>query len=387
MKPDPFEWNDWKPGSLELLLYFNTHRMEHGNSTLFNHLIETKFLLQSWGASEDVYHAGLFHSIYDTEYYKGFSWSDKEKDRLHNDLVRIIGPRSERLVRLFGTIDRQKFEDDCINGTPTSIKDQVSGKDIPITSQDVSDLCNIMVANLIDQIKSMPDHYTFGSSGIVGDTNLVKEMLKLKPHLHFQANDDLSKFLIRRIPYSPEEGFESPIVYKNFWSNKVLDKLNEKIRAYGNNEIPVKVQYNQWAHGVIEDSGPVLIYSLNDDKELVENIKKELDVIYDTSTLEGFDCSLHIFYRGSYIPWHDDHRTFVCNTYLNDARWDWNWGGALLYQDKNGKTCFEFPKYNKMFVQSGQFNIKNNMHHGTSILSPASIPKITLQIFAKSKGD
>ena len=346
MKPDPF----WKPGSLELLLYFNTHRMEHGNSTLFNHLIETKFLLQSWGASEDVYHAGLFHSIYDTEYYKGFSWSDKEKDRLHNDLVRIIGPRSERLVRLFGTI------------------------------------CNIMVANLIDQIKSMPDHYTFGSSGIVGDTNLVKEMLKLKPHLHFQANDDLSKFLIRRIPYSPEEGFESPIVYKNFWSNKVLDKLNEKIRAYGN-EIPVKVQYNQWAHGVIEDSGPVLIYSLNDDKELVENIKKELDVIYDTSTLEGFDCSLHIFYRGSYIPWHDDHRTFVCNTYLNDARWDWNWGGALLYQDKNGKTCFEFPKYNKMFVQSGQFNIKNNMHHGTSILSPASIPKITLQIFAKSKGD
>jgi len=362
--------------------------MEHNDSTLFNHLIETKFLLQSWGASEDVYHAGLFHAVYDTEYYKGFSWSDKEKDRLHNDLVRIIGPGAERLVRLFGTIDRQKFEDDCINGTPTSIKDQVSGEDIPITSQDVSDLCNIMVANLIEQIKSMPDHYTFGSSGIVGDTNLVKEMLKLKPHLLFQANDDLSKFLIRRIPYSPEEGFESPIVYKNFWSNKVLDKLNEKIRAYGNNEIPVKVQYNQWASGVIEDSGPVLIYSLNDDKELVENIKKELDVIYDTSTLGVFECSLHIFYKGSYIPFHDDHhRIFICNTYLNDVRWNWNWGGALLYQDKNGKTCFEFPEYNKMFVQSGEFNIKNNMHHGTSILSPSSVPKITLQIFAKLKGD
>jgi len=373
----------WGDSSVELLLSFNTHNVEHSGSTLFNHLVGTRDLLHSWGAPDDVYNAGLFHSLYDTEYYKLKSFLEKEEDQLYRDIIRTIGPAAERLVRLFGTLNRPEFEDACLNGTPTSIKDSVSGEHIQITPQDVSDLCNVLVANLVEQIKRMPDYFTFGLSGVGGDINLSKELLKLQPHLLPPACDAISKYLIRRIPYSPVEGFESPLIYKNFWSNKVLDKLNEKLIAYRNNEIPVKVQYNQWDYKVIEDSGPVLLYSLSDDKELVSDIKRELDVIYDTSTLESFECFLQLFLRGSYIPWHDDsNHTFTCNTYLNGEKWDWNWGGALLYQDKNGKTYCEFPENNKMFVQSGEFNKKNNMHHGTSILSPSSIPKITLQIFA-----
>ena len=183
--------------------------------------------------------------------------------------------------------------------------------------------------------------------------------------------------------------FESPIVYKHFWSPKVLDNLNEKIdtwrsgKSMGGN-LNVQLQYNKWPPRLWGDSGPILLINLDSDKELIEEVKNELNVIYDTSILTRFNCIMHICLKGSYIAWHDDGgHSFVCNTYLNQEVWPWNWGGASIYKDKYGKLTAEFPEYNKMMVQCGHFNREHKMEHATTILSSSSIPRVSFQIFAR----
>ena len=42
----------------------------HGSDTLLHHLIGTHDLLKQWGAEEYVQDAGLYHSVYGTEYFQ-----------------------------------------------------------------------------------------------------------------------------------------------------------------------------------------------------------------------------------------------------------------------------------------------------------------------------
>ncbi len=175
--------------------------------------------------------------------------------------------------------------------------------------------------------------------------------------------------------------FECPLIYKDFWSSKVLHDLNEKIEKHFAGFLPAVPQYAKWPETSILDSGPILIIQIPDDEKIITDIKSELSTIYDIPNL-NFYCGIHIFLSGSYIPWHDDEiYKFVTTTYLNQEPWDWNWGGALLYENKNKEIMAEFPEYNKMIVQSGGFNVDNNMSHTTTITSSLAAPRVTLQTF------
>ena len=67
----------------------------HGSDTLLHHLIGTHDLLKQWGAEEYVQDAGLYHSVYGTEYFQ-------PNLNVTRDQVReIIGTEAERLVDLF----------------------------------------------------------------------------------------------------------------------------------------------------------------------------------------------------------------------------------------------------------------------------------------------
>ena len=167
-------------------------------------------------------------------------------------------------------------------------------------------------------------------------------------------------------------------IYKEFWSQEILDILDGKINDFYKNKLSLNVQYTKWNYNVVLDSNAILINDLSNDNEFIQVIKKELDKIYDTSKLRYFECGLHFLFKGSYIPWHDDGGcTFSCTTYLNKEEWNWNWGGALMYQrDEMGAVDAIFPEYNKMVA--GYDGVK----HSTSILSPLSKPRVSLQIFS-----
>ena len=185
----------------------------------------------------------------------------------------------------------------------------------------------------------------------------------------------------KKIKTDKDGTFESPVIYNDFWSPKVLDMLQEIIKRQFRGEIPAVIQYSIWPEDLWKDSGPILIIDLNNEKEIIESIKSELNVIYDTSNLNYWYCGIHIFLKGAYIPTHDDkEHDFATTTYLNIDGWNADWGGALLTMNKRGKMGVLFPEYNKMVVQSGPYNKGKDMWHTTTITSQSAPPRISMQI-------
>ena len=80
---------------IDFLKQLGCNECMHGTDTLLHHLIGTRTLLREWGAKEYVQDAGLYHSVYGTEYFQ-------PNLNVSRDQVRkIIGTEAERLVDLF----------------------------------------------------------------------------------------------------------------------------------------------------------------------------------------------------------------------------------------------------------------------------------------------
>lgn len=178
-----------------------------------------------------------------------------------------------------------------------------------------------------------------------------------------------------------EGGFESPAVYKDFFSTKLLDQVTSKIPDPPND--PKKMKPLGQDGEEVEMLGGFI--SLNDDKEICEKIWNEVNSVYDNSVINWYDCGIQIFGGNTYLPWHDDGAySFTMTTYLNQGVWDWNWGGALLCLQKDGEIRAEFPEYNKTVFISGTYSKNNKMAHGISYLHPSSNLRISLQLFGST---
>jgi len=178
-------------------------------------------------------------------------------------------------------------------------------------------------------------------------------------------------------------------VYRNFWSEDVLQAISVKITDWSNNKLSMEKAPDQpTEHSDVCASGTILVHDLSGDVELVKILKHELMPVCDTSTLNWIKVQILIYMPGSYMPWHNDGPyCFVSSTYLNYEAWDWNWGGALLVsqqlKENEPQTFYaEFPEYNKMVTYKGK---DGNLFHGTSRMSEDSIPRISLQVFAHTQ--
>jgi len=90
---------------LEALNHFGADTIDHSTRTLSAHLIGTHNLLKSWNAPQGTYLAGLFHSIYGTQYFKNQAVQLHERTKVQ----KIIGQDAELLVYLFCVTDRREF--------------------------------------------------------------------------------------------------------------------------------------------------------------------------------------------------------------------------------------------------------------------------------------
>ena len=71
---------------IEYLKSIGCDKLPHSNRTLLEHLIGTTQLLKNLGRSEIEQKAGLFHSIYGTEYYR-----DSEKLKIkREEIINLI---------------------------------------------------------------------------------------------------------------------------------------------------------------------------------------------------------------------------------------------------------------------------------------------------------
>ncbi|KAL9182875.1 hypothetical protein ACHAXT_004154 [Thalassiosira profunda] len=81
--------------------------LEHTGSEAFDaHLRGVQAILRYWGSPDYLYNAGLFHSIYGTEGFQGFSLPLDERDAIRG----LIGERSEKICWIFCMVDRYNVD-------------------------------------------------------------------------------------------------------------------------------------------------------------------------------------------------------------------------------------------------------------------------------------
>ena len=108
-----------------------TENTYHTGNTLFSHLYGTFSVLKNFNCSESVCLAGLYHSIYGTEFFNSNIDANRE------NIKKIIGEYSEYLVHVF-----------CMSGRDEIIMNNKLNHDAKTSL----DLMYIFYANLIEQI-------------------------------------------------------------------------------------------------------------------------------------------------------------------------------------------------------------------------------------------
>ena len=89
--------------------------LEHTGSEAFDaHLRGVQAILRYWGAPRHLYNAGLFHSIYGTEGFQGFSLPLTDRDAIR----KLIGDEAEKLCWIFCMVDRSTVDETVFNWKP-----------------------------------------------------------------------------------------------------------------------------------------------------------------------------------------------------------------------------------------------------------------------------
>ncbi len=131
--------------ALEFLERIGAARLDHAKGSLMSHLVGTCRLLQAWGCENSVCFAGLFHSVYGTQYYAPQSVSLSERSVVRD----LIGDEAEHLAFLFCMADRPRslwlaFESRLI-------VDRMTGESHPVSVDQARGLIEIECANCLEQ--------------------------------------------------------------------------------------------------------------------------------------------------------------------------------------------------------------------------------------------
>jgi hypothetical protein len=139
---------------LQLLRALGFGTLQHDSHVPFlSHLSGTRRLLAAWGERPALCDAGLFHSVYGTEYFE----PDRTPDP--NEVIALIGADAERIARLWCTIRR-----DTLDIGRRTVLLRHNGATETLTTLEVSDLATLWAADTVEQIERMaPSEREFAS--------------------------------------------------------------------------------------------------------------------------------------------------------------------------------------------------------------------------------
>jgi hypothetical protein len=137
---------------LELLRSLGFGELTHDSHVPFlSHLIGTRRVMASWGCGADLCDAGLFHSVYGTEYFPTDGAASRDQVRA------VIGERAERLAWLWCTIRR-----DTIDPVAGTVEDRHTGATLTFAPGELSDIATLWAADTVEQLDRMaPDERAF----------------------------------------------------------------------------------------------------------------------------------------------------------------------------------------------------------------------------------
>lgn len=119
----------------------------HSGRTFYEHLKGTHDLLRDWGNPEHVCLAGLFHSIYGTNFFRHQCLPFKDRDQLQA----LIGRKAENLAYLFCVIVRPEAILINIGRPKFVVYDHHAQRQAGLRKDEFLALVEIEVANLLEQ--------------------------------------------------------------------------------------------------------------------------------------------------------------------------------------------------------------------------------------------
>ncbi len=142
---------------LAFLQAHNAARMGHTSQSLLDHLTAVRGLLVQWGAPASVAAAGLFHSVYGTESYR----QEAVPLELRPQVRAVIGEEAERLAYVFGAMVKDTFDASVERGCDFRVRDRHGGEMLSLSVEEWSALCEVVVANWLEQRPRAPQEYRY----------------------------------------------------------------------------------------------------------------------------------------------------------------------------------------------------------------------------------
>jgi hypothetical protein len=137
------------PRMTDFLTGMGIAEVDHTEKSYLAHLIAVHRMLESEGYAEDVCRAGLFHSMYGTEKFQGFTLP---LDR-RSEVRALIGARAEWLAYLNCAMDRASFDSAIEHvGDVNPIIDRITGDRVWLSREDFDDLCRVHLFDWLEQV-------------------------------------------------------------------------------------------------------------------------------------------------------------------------------------------------------------------------------------------
>eukprot|EP00967_Tisochrysis_lutea_P024014 scaffold27548_cov32-Tisochrysis_lutea.AAC.2 len=129
----------------------------NGEEAFDNHLIGVQSVLRSWGVSETLCNAALFHSIYGTEGFQGYKLPLSHR----NEIAELIGQDAERLAWIFCMVDRASVDATVLPqprpGASFYARPELGRFEIVLRDeQEWADFLTLSLADWLEQVRHVP---------------------------------------------------------------------------------------------------------------------------------------------------------------------------------------------------------------------------------------
>jgi hypothetical protein len=133
----------------DFLVGIGIEHVPHTKKTYLGHLIAVYRDLEALGCPEEVCRAGMFHSIYGTEKFQGFTLPLERRGEIRD----LIGERAEYLSYLNCAMDRASFDHALDSlAEPYPIVDRITGEPVPLARADFDDVCRVHLVDWLEQV-------------------------------------------------------------------------------------------------------------------------------------------------------------------------------------------------------------------------------------------
>jgi hypothetical protein len=156
---------------LELLRSLGFGELMHDSHVPFlSHLIGTRRLLRLWNSRSSLCDAGLFHSVYGTEFFEPACIADRA------DVIALIGPEAERIAWLWCSIRRNTLDVDLCRARRRDNQTEL------LTPVEVTDIATLWAADTVEQIRRMAPAERAFSSGLLAALDVATEPARAAVH-------------------------------------------------------------------------------------------------------------------------------------------------------------------------------------------------------------